>query len=137
MTSQPSLLDPPAAQDVSVFVPSREFDCSLDFYRQLGWHLNWRAEGLAELELAGNRFLLQDYYAKKWAQNFMFYIRVDSAEAWFHHATKVVEGGRFGDARAAPPKRQSHGDIVTFVWDPCGVLLHFAQSTDEPAEDHA
>lgn len=127
MTTQPSLLDSPKAEDVCVFVPSREFECSLAFYQQMGWQLNWQTPVLAQLELAGHRLLLQDYYARKWAENFMLYITVSSAEAWYHHAAKLVETGRYADARVAPPKKTEHGDLVTYVWDPCGVLLHFAQ----------
>ena len=37
--------------------------------------------------------------------------------------------GEFGDARVAPPQQQDWGAIVTYVWDPCGVLLHFTQFT--------
>ncbi|MEM9530460.1 MAG: VOC family protein [Pseudomonadota bacterium] len=127
MNNQTSLLGTPTARDVAIFVPARDFALSLRFYRELGWKENWRNGGLAQLELAGQRFLLQDYYARKWADNFMMYITVDDAEAWFHHAIKLVEGGEFDDARATPPKREPHGATVTHVWDPCGVLLHFAQ----------
>ena len=75
---------------------------------------------------------LQDYFARQWAENFMFYIRVDNAEAWYHHAAKVLESSRYGEARAAPPKRDSHGDLVTCVWDPCGVLLNFTEPAADP-----
>lgn len=95
--------------------------------------MNWRSPTLANLELAGNALLLQDYYARQWADNFMIYVTVEDAEAWYHHAAKIIETGRFGDARVSPPKKQDHGDIVTFAWDPCGVLLHFAQpDTKQP-----
>ena len=39
------------------------------------WKVNWRAEDdtLAELELAGNRVYLQNYYNEGWANNFMMH----------------------------------------------------------------
>jgi hypothetical protein len=102
---------------------------SVDFYSQLGWQLNFRAEAddLAEFELAGQRFYLQNYYHKDWANNFMMHISVDDAQAWFDHAQRVIARGNWQYARLQEPKEESYGALVTHVWDPSGVLLHFAQ----------
>lgn len=55
----------PTASDVKVFVPSKEFDVSLNFYLALGWTCNWQDEsGLAEIELGESRLYLQNLYAK-------------------------------------------------------------------------
>ena len=115
----------PIATDVRVFAPAKDLDTSIGFYTALGWRLVWRDDGLAELELAGHRFLMQNYYAKDWAENFMFHISVDDAAAWHAHAETVV--AQYPGTRVAPPKREPYGAVVTYVWDPCGVLLHFAQ----------
>lgn len=115
----------PAATDVRIFAPARDFAASIAFYTALGWRLNWQDDGLAEMELAGHRFFLQNYYAKEWAENFMIHVAVDDAQAWHEHAAAVV--ALHPGTRAAPPKRESYGALVTYVWDPCGVLLHFAQ----------
>lgn len=118
--------DAPTARDVKVFVPANDFATSRRFYAALGWHENWHHEsGLAEIELAGRRMFLQDFYAKDWAENFMLYVNVDDADAWYEHAKAVVEA--FEGTRVAEPKDEPHGDRVTYVWDPSGVLLHFAQ----------
>lgn len=113
--------------DVKVFVPAKDFKLSLTFYQELGWKTIGLHDKLAELELGGIRFFLQDYYNKGWANNFMFYINVEDTQAWYEHVLEVLEKGNFGKARANEPKQQPHGDIVTHVWDPSGVLLHFAQ----------
>lgn len=60
----------------------------------------------------------------------MFYINEEDAQAWYEYVQKVLAKGDFGKAGVKPPKKQSHGDIVTHVWDPSGVLLHFAQRID-------
>lgn len=117
----------PIATDFRVFAPSKSLAVSKAFYTALGWKLNWEDEGLAELELAGVRFLLQKYYAKEWAENFMFHVDVPDAQAWYDHAAAVIATGQFPGARVTPPKHESWGAIVTYVWDPCGVLIHFAQ----------
>lgn len=119
----------PKVNDVKVFVPAMDFDESLQFYKALGWQQNWVADDrtLAILELANNRFYLQDYYHKEWANNFMMHISIDDATAWWHHATKVLADGDYKRARVNKPKQESYGALVTYVWDPSGVLLHFAQ----------
>ncbi|MFK7921986.1 MAG: VOC family protein [Bacteroidia bacterium] len=117
-----------SVSDLKVFVPAKDYKLSLAFYQALGWQLNADHGGLAEMELGGQRFFLQDYYKKAWAHNFMFYINVVDAQAWYEHVTKVLSGQAFGAAKVKAPEKQPHGDIVCFVWDPCGVLLHFAQS---------
>ncbi|MEM6654928.1 MAG: VOC family protein [Planctomycetota bacterium] len=108
-------------------MPTKDFELSLAFYERLGWRVNWRDGGLAEIELAGQSLLLQDYYAKEWAENFMVHVIVDDAAAWHRHAADVVASGDFPTASVREPKKQDYGALVTFVHDPCGVLLHFAE----------
>ena len=119
----------PSARDIKVFVPAKDFSRSMQFYGAMGWKVNWRAEDdtLAELELAGNRVYLQNYYNEDWANNFMMHITVDDARGWWEHASRVIEEGGYEDARVREPEEQSYGALVTFVWDPSGVLLHFAE----------
>jgi predicted lactoylglutathione lyase len=120
----------PAASDVKVFVPAKNFRESLKFYTSLGWQQNWQDENLAELELSGCRFYLQNYYNQKWADNFMMHITVSDAKAWWEHAAKVIAEGKYQYARLNEPKQEVYGALVTYVWDPSGVLLHFAQRLD-------
>lgn len=116
------------ASDVRVWIPARDFATSHAFYGALGWATAWTdGEGLAQLELAGHRFMLQDFYVKQWAHNSMISIDVADAAAWFDHAEQVIGRGSYGEARVAPPKREDFGATVTYVWDPSGVLLHFTE----------
>ena len=117
----------PTATDIKVFVPAMNFQASLEFYTALGWTSNWQDDSLAELELANSRFYLQNYYNKDWANNFMMHITVDDARAWWQHASQVISDGNWKYARLREPKEESYGALVTYVWDPSGVLLHFAQ----------
>ena len=82
------------------------------------------------MELGGYRFMLQDYYVMEWAENFMLTIVVNDATAWHERVSSSLAGGQFGDARVAAPKHEDWGATVTYVWDPCGVLLHFTQFDD-------
>lgn len=117
----------PAASDIKPFVGSRDFEESRDFYLALGWQLNWEQEDLAELELGGCRFYLQRYYQRQWCENSMLHVTVEDAEGWYRHVTKVLEQRSYGAARVKPPREESYGSLVTYVWDPVGVLLHLAQ----------
>ena len=119
----------PAASDVKVFIPARDFEESLRFYEALGWTRNWRHDGLAEIELAGVRLYLQDFYVPAWAENTMIYVVVDDARAWFDQASAVADGFPDEPVRVAPPKHEDYGALVTYVWDPSGVLLHCAEPT--------
>lgn len=119
------------AGNVKPFIGSRDFDVSRDFYIALGWKLNFDAGDIAELELGDCRFYLQRYYQKQWCDNSMLHITVEDAHAWYEHVSAILEVRSYGAARAKPPKKQSYGALVTFVWDPVGVLLHFAQPLDK------
>jgi hypothetical protein len=79
------------------------------------------------LELGGHRFYLQDFYREAWAQNFRLHVSVDSAADWHAHVTHVLKGHDFAEARAAKPRLEPFGALVTYVWDPSGVLLDFAE----------
>lgn len=116
----------PKAKDIKVFVPTKNFQESLTYYLALGWKKFWSDENLAELELGSTRFYLQAYYNKDWANNFMMYITVESAQEWYEHISQILERSNYKYAKVNPPKEEPHA-IVTYAWDPCGVLLHFAQ----------
>jgi len=120
------------ANDVKVFVPAKSFRESINFYQALGWEVDYRAEddGIAILALADCRFYLQNYYNKEWADNFMLHISVEDAHAWWQHASAVISAGHYQNVKVNEPKEEPYRALVTHVWDPSGVLLHFAQFHD-------
>lgn len=103
---------------------------SKQFYAALGWRIKWADDNLALLENAGQRFYLQRYYVKDWAENSMLHIIVEDARACFVHVKELADSGRFPGVRVSEPKQESYGALVTYVWDPAGVLLHLAQWTN-------
>ena len=128
MTDSRDSNDPLAVEDVRVFVPALDFHVSRSFYAALGWTTIWTDdEGLAILELGGHRFMLQNFYVREWAENFMITVVVRSAHAWFDRVTEALDGGAFGEARVAGPKVEDWGATVIYVWDPSGVLIHFTE----------
>lgn len=129
MESQASMLDL-AVSDVRPFVPSKDFEVSKAFYAALGWTVKWSEDGLALLQNGDHRFYLQRYYTKEFAENMMLHVTVADARACADQIQSLLSSGRFPGARVAQPKKESYGALVTYVWDPSGVLLHLAQFLD-------
>lgn len=118
----------PVATDLKVFVPAKDFALSKRFYAALGFHLNWEEGDLAEFEIFGSRFLLQNLHHPIWASHFVLWLRVEDADAWARHASEVIAKGDFPGARVQAARDESWGFRVAYVWDPSGVLLHFAEA---------
>ncbi|WP_442595947.1 hypothetical protein ACSBPU_04430 [Parapusillimonas sp. JC17] len=116
-----------SASDLRTFIPAQDFALSKEFYSALGCELAWSDEGLALFRIAGSGFYLQRYYVKEWAENCMLHMSVKDAARCFADIKNLLGSGRFPSARVVPPKHESYGALVTYVWDPSGVLLHLAQ----------
>ena len=116
--------------DIKPFIGSKDFELSRDFYVALGWQVKFESPELAELQLGDHRFYLQAYYQKDWCNNTMLHLTVDDAQSWYERASSALSSRDFGPARVRKPTPQDYGALVTFVWDPAGVLLHFAQPLD-------
>lgn len=115
-------------EDVRCFVPARDFARSLRFYELLGWKSVWTDDdGLSLMELAGSRFMLQNFFVREWAENSVISVLVSDAVAWFHHIENVLASDAFPSARVHPPQAEPWGATVTYAWDPSGVLLQFTQ----------
>ena len=109
-----------------VYMPAKDFELSKRFYTALGFKMSEGWGGTADFELNGNRFRLQDYYVKDWAENFMVVIGVDDAEEWHQHVTKIAGCEEFGNVRIKPPEIVDEWHVL-HVTDPSGVLLVFVQ----------
>lgn len=113
-------------KDFKVYMPAKDFELSKRFYTSLGFKMSEGWGGTADFELNGNRFRLQDYYVKDWADNFMVVIDVDDADAWYQHVRKIADSGGFDSIHIKPPETVD-GSLVLHVTDPSGVLLVFVQ----------
>jgi hypothetical protein len=112
--------------DLKAYVPARHFEESKRFYQALGFVMSPGWGGTADFELNGNRFRLQDYYVKDWANNFMMVMGVDDIDAWHQQAQRIASSGDFTSVRLTPPEAVD-SSLVLHVWDPSGVLLIFVQ----------
>jgi len=115
-------------KSLKIYVPAKDLQESKRFYEALGFSLTEAWGGNFDCRLGAALFRLQNYFVKDWADNFMMQFEVDNASAWYEHARKVIEAGGFDKSvRAKPPEEVEPGVYITYVHDPCGVLLIFIQ----------
>ena len=60
--------------EAKAFVPSRDFALSKQFYQDLGFEVAWSSDNLAYLRHGNSAFLLQNFYNKDHAGNFMMHL---------------------------------------------------------------
>jgi hypothetical protein len=119
------------------FLPARDFGTSLRFYKALGFEAYPLGETLAELNLGQYAFLLQGHYVKEWAENMVMHVLVKDVEAWWRHIDSLDLARQFDVSPPRPPKVEPWGLTVAYVFDPSGVLWHFAQATPKNAHSDA
>lgn len=109
------------------FVPSgSDFEKSRDFFKDLGFTVNWENSGLAELQLDEAVFLLQDFENQEMQRNLMMLVNVDDLDQWWRHvqASGVLE--RYEGAKGKEPTEFPWGRREVHLIDPAGVCWHFA-----------
>lgn len=113
-------------RDLKAYVPAKDFEKSKRFYTALGFRASEGWGGTADFELNGNKFRLQNYYVKDWAENFMFVMGVDDVAAWHEHVKSIIDSGEFDNVGIQAPEIVDDS-LVLHVVDPSGVLLIFVQ----------
>jgi hypothetical protein len=117
---------PTGTELVRPFIPSQDFDRSKLFYEALGFEKVIDGE-VAIFKMGFSGFILQRYYQKDWADNFMMQLVVADLDAWWAHINALDLTARFGVPPPRPPAMQSWGLRVAYLSDPCGVLWHVTQ----------
>jgi hypothetical protein len=117
----------PGIRAFRAFLPAKEFKTSLRFYEAIGFEAYSLGDTLAELSLGAHAFLLQGHYVKEWAENMVMHVLVDDVHAWWQHISSLDLPNQFGVSPPAPPRAEPWGLTVVYVFDPAGVLWHFAE----------
>lgn len=112
--------------DIKAFVPAKNHELARQFYFDLGFRLNWSNDQVAEFELGGFRFLLQNFHVPQHSENFMMQMLVADVDVWWRHIERTGLLEKYPDAGAKPPAMQDWGMRVLFLTDPSGVLWHIA-----------
>jgi len=110
------------------FVPSGpDFARSLEFFRALGFEVEWQQNGYAGLRFGGAFFLLQDIDVPEWQKNQMVTFEVTDLDLyWSELEAKELEGS-FAGVKLRPPTEFPWGREVHII-DPGGVCWHVRQS---------
>lgn len=118
------------ATEFKAFVPARNFDRSLQFYVDLGFAAERLSDDMAYLVVDGCSFLLQRFYVREHAENFMMHLLVPDVEAWWRHVVAQDIAGTYG-VRVLPPEDRPWGIRDFCVDDPTGVLWRIGQAIEE------
>ncbi|SAL43211.1 glyoxalase/bleomycin resistance protein/dioxygenase [Caballeronia peredens] len=110
------------------FVPAKDFDLSKRFYEALGFRITHEDDNIAMLKAESFSFILQNFYVKELAENFMLQMLVRDVDAWWRDKNPEALSERFAVNAARAPAIQSWGMKVGFLFDPSGVLWHVAES---------
>ncbi|MGA2745205.1 MAG: VOC family protein [Candidatus Sulfotelmatobacter sp.] len=116
------------------FLPARDFALSKTFYETLGFEKLLDGD-VAIFRAGSGSFILQNYYQKEWAENFMMQLMVDDLDAWWAHIEGIDLPGKFKVQPPRAPAMQPWGLRVAYVWDPSGVLWHVAQRREDAIQD--
>ncbi len=117
---------PDGAEMARPFLPAKDFEASKAFYEALGFKKLLDSD-VAIFRVGSGAFILQKYYQKEWAENFMMQMMVDGLDAWWDHICSLDLPGRFGVRPPKAPAMQSWGLRVAYVYDPSGLLWHIAE----------
>jgi uncharacterized glyoxalase superfamily protein PhnB len=112
------------------FVPAKDFEVSRQFYADLGFKIVPLGDKLMHVGLGAFGFLLQDYFVAEWAGNFMMHMLVNNLDQWWESIAALKLDSRYGVRAPVAPKLEPWGLRVAYVFDPSGVLWHFAEEAE-------
>jgi catechol 2,3-dioxygenase-like lactoylglutathione lyase family enzyme len=114
-------------REIKAFVPARDFALSQRFYEDLGFTIASSGDGIAYIHHGSASFLLQDFYNKDHAGNFMMHLLVEDVDAWWEHVRAQDLAGKYG-VQVEPPEQRPWGMRDFVLVDPTGVLWRIAQN---------
>ena len=110
------------AIEIKAFVPARYYELSRRFYADAGFEERSESDGIAYFALDDCSFLLQRFYQKVHADNFMMHLLVDDADAWHRRLVDVAARYRDHGVRVTAPADRPWRIRDFQLIDPSGVL---------------
>lgn len=115
------------AIEIMTFVPSgKSFPTALQFYRDLGFEVDWESADLAILRKDSCRFFLQRFENEEMQKNFMMNLDVEDLDAWWAKIESARLMEKYAGVRMKPPQDYPWGKREIHLIDPGGVLWHIA-----------
>lgn len=115
--------------EIKAFVPSKDFERSKQFYRDLGFTMASEGGGVAYFHWGQVSFLLQDFCQPALAENFMMHLLVEDVQAWWDRVQASGVLTKYG-VRVTPLEDQPWRMRDFCLYDPSGVLWRIGQNTD-------
>jgi uncharacterized glyoxalase superfamily protein PhnB len=114
-------------EEIKAFVPSKDYELSKNFYKQIGFMMASDFDGVAYFYHGNSSFLLQDFYKQEFATNLMMSLKVIDVDAWHENILKsgVVEKYK---VKVSIPEIRPWGMKDFVLFDPCGVLWRIGQN---------
>ncbi|MEO6359251.1 MAG: glyoxalase superfamily protein [Sphingomicrobium sp.] len=109
------------------FLPAKNFAESKSFYEALGFTKLLDTQSVAIFAMGTSNFLLQNYFQKEWAENFMMQLMVDDLDGWWTLIQSLDLPASFGVSAPKEPAVQPWGLRIAYVVDPSGILWHVAE----------
>lgn len=114
--------------ELKAFVPARDFELSKQFYQDIGFILASDSDGIAYFHHHNVSFLLQNFYVKEFADNFMMHLLVESVDAWWEKLQEKCIEEKYG-VKMHPPAQRPWKMRDFLLLDPSGVLWRIAENT--------
>ena len=108
-------------EDIKVFVPSKDFTVSQQFYRDIGFIGEAANDELVLFTNGGCQFFLQDFYDRSLAENLMLQICVTDIQAAHDLCVRTTHKQKISTIT------QERWGQVFYLWGPSGELLHVTQ----------
>lgn len=113
--------------EIKAFVPAQDYELSKAFYCDLGFTMASDEDGIAYFYRGDHSFLLQDFYEKNHANNFMMHLLVTDVESWYQHILNVGIIEKY-QVTVTPPEDRPWQMRDFVVYDPSGVIWRIAQN---------
>lgn len=113
--------------ELKTFIPAMNFERSKQFYIDLGFTKASDSDGIAYFFLGSCSFLLQDFYDKHVADNFMMHLLVEDIHAW-HKLIKTRDIETKYGVKMSAVTEQPWGMLDFVLHDPSGILWRIGQN---------
>lgn len=109
--------------EIRSFIPCKDYQQSISFYRALGFKGEPAGEDMMMFEKDGCTFFLQkNFYDEAFSKNQMFQLIVSDIDEAYEVVSQITDS----DARHSAIKQEHWGQVI-YLWGPSGELWHVTE----------
>lgn len=113
--------------EIKAFVPAKDFELSKQFYQDIGFTIASEGDGVAYFHLEQVSFLLQNFCAEGFAENFMMHLLVSDVDAWWNKIKQSEVVSKY-KVKLWPIELQPWNMRDFCITDPSGVIWRIGQN---------